>query len=68
MKKGDLKAAIKLYSEAIELTPDNHILYSNRCAAYMKQEEFDRALEDAETTLKIKPQWPKVRNYHHVVD
>ena len=60
LKKGDAKEAIKLYSQAIEVTPENHVLYSNRCAAYMKLEEFDHALEDAETTVKINPQWTKV--------
>ena len=61
LKKGDVDEAIKLYTEAIQLDPSNHVLYSNRCAAYMKQEKFSQALEDAEATIKVKPDWAKVR-------
>ena len=61
LKKGDADEAIKLYTEAIQLDPNNHVLYSNRCAAYMRQEKYSQALEDAEATIKIKPDWAKVR-------
>ena len=30
LAKGDMRAANDLYSQAIALTPDNHVLYSNR--------------------------------------
>lgn len=59
LKKGEAEEAIKLYTEAIQLDPSNHVLYSNRCAAYMRQEEFSKALEDAEATVRVKPDWAK---------
>lgn len=60
MKAGQLVEAVKFYTDAINLHPDNHILYSNRCAAFMKQEKFNEAVEDANTTVRIKPDWAKV--------
>lgn len=38
----------------------NHILYSNRSAAYIKLEQFDRALQDALKAKELDPTWPKV--------
>jgi len=61
LQEGNMEEAIRLYSEAIHLDPDNHILYSNRSAAYAKLQEYEKALEDAEKTVKLKPDWAKVR-------
>jgi len=57
---GNFEEAIKHYSEAIALDPSNHVLFSNRSAAYAKQGNYQDALEDAEKTISIKPDWPKV--------
>lgn len=51
--------AIEHFTKAIELTPENHILYSNRSAAYASKKDWDHALADAEKTTEIKPDWPK---------
>ncbi|XP_064403247.1 stress-induced-phosphoprotein 1-like isoform X2 [Halichondria panicea] len=59
MKRGQLEEAIQLYTQAIQKDPSNHVLYSNRSAAYMKQEKYNEALEDANATIKIKPDWAK---------
>jgi len=56
-----MEEAIRLYSEAIRLDPDNHILYSNRSAAYARVQEYEKALEDAEKTVTLNPDWAKVR-------
>ena len=56
----DYPKAIELYSKAIELAPDNYVLYSNRSAAYASFGDYTKALEDAEKTVKLKPDWPKV--------
>lgn len=60
MKANDFEAAVKCYSEAIALSPDNHVLYSNRSAAFMKQDLYQQALEDAEKTIELKKDWAKV--------
>lgn len=51
--------AIAAYTEAIQLDSKNHVLYSNRSAAYAKAGKFDLALADAEKTIMINPTWAK---------
>jgi len=51
--------AIKYYTEAINIDGNNHVLYSNRSAAYAKATKYDLALQDAEKTVQIKPDWSK---------
>lgn len=57
--KKDFNKAIDCFTKAIELDASNHVLYSNRSACYASQKKFDKALEDAEKTTKIKPDWAK---------
>jgi len=59
LASGNLEEAIKLYSEALNLDPTNHVLYSNRSAAYAKAEKYAEALKDAEKTVELKPDWGK---------
>jgi stress-induced-phosphoprotein 1 len=47
------------FTQAIALEPENHILYSNRSAVYSAQNEYQKALEDAEKAITIKPDWSK---------
>lgn len=47
------------FSEAIEAEPSNHVLYSNRSGAYASLKQFDKALEDANKTTELKPDWAK---------
>nr|AXS58642.1 cochaperone Sti1 homeolog f [Epichloe coenophiala] len=51
--------AIDKFTQAIALQPENHILYSNRSAAYASKKEWDNALQDADKTIQIKPDWAK---------
>ncbi|KAL2137267.1 hypothetical protein VTI74DRAFT_4998 [Chaetomium olivicolor] len=51
--------AIDKFTQAIALDPTNHILYSNRSAAYASKKDWDNALADAEKTTELKPDWPK---------
>ena len=44
----DYDKAIGLFSQAIELDPSNHVLWSNRSAAKAGKRLWDAALEDAE--------------------
>ena len=63
LQENRLDDAISAYTEAINLDGNNEILYSNRSAAYAKAEKFERALEDAEKAVQLKPSWSKVKCY-----
>ena len=47
------------FTEAIEIEPANHILYSNRSAAYASKKDYEKALQDADKVTEIKPDWSK---------
>lgn len=51
--------AISAYTEAINLDPKNHVLFSNRSAAYVKAGKYESALEDANQTISLNPTWTK---------
>ncbi|KAL9104506.1 MAG: hypothetical protein Q9163_000537 [Psora crenata] len=51
--------AIEKFSKALEIEPSNHVLYSNRSGAYASKKDFERALEDANKTTDLKPDWAK---------
>mmetsp|Transcript_8689 Transcript_8689/g.22929 ORF Transcript_8689/g.22929 Transcript_8689/m.22929 type:complete len:461 (+) Transcript_8689:149-1531(+) len=53
------RGAVDLLKKAIKLDPDNHIFYSNRAAAYMAMEKFDKALKDANECVRLQPTWAK---------
>ncbi|KIH94846.1 stress-induced-phosphoprotein 1 [Sporothrix brasiliensis 5110] len=51
--------AVEHFTAAIAIDPENHILYSNRSAAYASKRDWDHAFADAEKTTQLKPDWPK---------
>lgn len=59
LNAGNFEGAIKFYTDAIKVDPKNHVLYSNRSAAYCKAGKYREALEDAEQTVEIKSDWAK---------
>lgn len=58
-QNGDFATAVALYTDALQLDPTNHILYSNRSAAKLKQGLFAQAYQDATTARDLCPTWPK---------
>lgn len=52
--------AIDYFTQAIEASPTpNHVLFLNRSAAYASNKDYQKALEDAEKCVNIKPDWAK---------
>ena len=58
---GNFEQAIKCFSEAISIDPNDHVFYSNRSACYASLKEYSKALEDANKCIALKPDW--VRGY-----
>ena len=59
-KAGDTEAAIELYSRAIELDPENHVFYSNRAAAYLRQGDAkSKAFRDGKKCVTLAPSFLK---------
>ncbi|XP_057977497.1 hsp70-Hsp90 organizing protein 3-like [Malania oleifera] len=56
---GKFSDAIRHFSDAISLSPTNHVLYSNRSAAYASLHQYHDALSDAKRTVELKPDWSK---------
>ncbi|KAG8201055.1 hypothetical protein JTE90_002730 [Oedothorax gibbosus] len=59
LNAGNFDEAINFYTEAIKLDSSNHVLFSNRSAAFCKAGKYKDALDDAEKTVQIKPDWVK---------
>lgn len=57
--KGDNQQAVLHFTKAIELDPNDHVFFSNRSAAYAAMSDYENALKDAETCVKLAPQWAK---------
>jgi Flp pilus assembly protein TadD len=62
-QSGDYATAVSLYTDALQLDPSNHILYSNRSAALVKMGQFAQALQDAIRARELNSKWPKVREH-----
>eukprot|EP01126_Amoeba_proteus_P047951 TRINITY_DN5514_c0_g1_i12.p1 TRINITY_DN5514_c0_g1~~TRINITY_DN5514_c0_g1_i12.p1 ORF type:complete len:403 (-),score=104.50 TRINITY_DN5514_c0_g1_i12:132-1274(-) len=59
LAKNDYRKAIEFYTEAIEIYDQNHLLFSNRCWAYMLVKEWEKALEDANKCLELQKDFVK---------
>ncbi|KAI9098268.1 import receptor [Phlyctochytrium arcticum] len=65
--------ALKLYSQAITLSPNDAVFYSNRAACYANLNNYDAVLEDCTAALKLDSTYVKALNrraqaYEHTED
>lgn len=63
-QKGDIDNAISFYTKAVQLADANSfdlaLFLKNRAAAYLKKENYEKALEDCVAALVITPTDPKI--------
>jgi len=58
-QKGNNAEAVKCYSKAIEIDPNNHVYFTNRATAYAAMQEWEKALPDADKAVTLKNDWVK---------
>eukprot|EP00697_Spironema_sp_BW2_P018096 gnl/Spiro4/9972_TR5299_c0_g1_i1.p1 gnl/Spiro4/9972_TR5299_c0_g1~~gnl/Spiro4/9972_TR5299_c0_g1_i1.p1 ORF type:complete len:242 (-),score=6.56 gnl/Spiro4/9972_TR5299_c0_g1_i1:192-917(-) len=51
--------AVRFFSAAITFEPLNHLLWSNRSAAYALKHDYQRALADADKCISLRGDWYK---------
>ena len=39
--------------------PEDEVLYSNRSSCYLRLKDYQHAMEDAETCIRLKPKWER---------
>eukprot|EP00531_Pseudo-nitzschia_arenysensis_P001469 CAMPEP_0116133484 /NCGR_PEP_ID=MMETSP0329-20121206/10130_1 /TAXON_ID=697910 /ORGANISM="Pseudo-nitzschia arenysensis, Strain B593" /LENGTH=562 /DNA_ID=CAMNT_0003628117 /DNA_START=119 /DNA_END=1807 /DNA_ORIENTATION=+ len=59
LKAGKISDAISNYTKAINVDGANHVYFSNRSAAYLKQGNGNNALEDANSCIALNPGFAK---------
>ncbi|XVF32447.1 hypothetical protein REPUB_Repub17cG0084000 [Reevesia pubescens] len=70
-KRKDYREAINCYTEALTYCPpDPATIYSNRSLCWARLNRGDYALEDAQSCLRRRPNWPKAyyRKYMNAAD
>ena len=58
-KAEQYERAVKHLTVALSLDEKSHVLYSNRCTAYIALEQYDKAMEDADECVRLQPSWAK---------
>lgn len=61
-KQKKYKEAIDFYTKAIDIDPNSEAsaaLYSNRAACWQAMGNFQKALEDSEQCIRVRPEWLK---------
>jgi len=70
-RMGGYRTAIDHYSHAIQLDPEFTVAYSNRSAAYLKNNEKSKALRDAEKVTELDPTlqkgWSRLAAAYHAL-
>ena len=59
VKEKKYKEALDCYTKAIEIDPNDPILYSNRSAMHLNLSEFEQALTDADKAISLKADYAK---------
>ena len=58
-RQGRFAEALDFYTEAIAQSPSDLTLFSNRSACSQKMGQFEIAIKDADSCIKLKSDWIK---------
>lgn len=64
--KKNYVAAIRKYSDALELDPTNAVILSNRCAVYLSIQEYEKAVADATWSVHANPSAGNIKAYYRL--
>ena len=53
MREKKYEEAVDAYSDAIQYTPRNHLLYSNRAQAYIHLKQYDKGIKGRSSTIIV---------------
>jgi len=59
LAKNKFREAVEFLNKAVELEPSDYLLRANRSEANLKAGYLDAALEDADMTMRLRPEWIK---------
>jgi stress-induced-phosphoprotein 1 len=59
VKSAEYAKALKCYTDAIELDPTEHTIYSNRSMCYERLARWGESEADAREVIRLKPDFPK---------
>ncbi|KAL7550220.1 hypothetical protein ACHAWF_013470 [Thalassiosira exigua] len=65
MQKRSFRAALMAYAAALELAPagpNSHVYYSNRSAAHLSLDQHEKAIEDGEKAVALRPGYAKAHS------
>jgi Flp pilus assembly protein TadD len=62
-RTGKLEEARIRLTEAVALEPDTPAVHVDLGVTALKQENFDEALAQFETALRLQPEWPELRAF-----
>ena len=58
-REKNYQMAVDCYTQAISENPTDHTIYGNRSASFLNLEEFEKALNDSQKSIELKPDWSK---------
>ncbi|XP_067376354.1 uncharacterized protein zgc:123010 isoform X2 [Channa argus] len=59
VQEGQYTQAVSMFTEAIKCDPKDNRFFGNRSYCYYCLEQYPQALEDAERSIQLAPDWPK---------
>ncbi|XP_047459383.1 tetratricopeptide repeat protein 31 isoform X2 [Mugil cephalus] len=59
VQEGQYAQAVSMFTEAIKCDPKDYRFFGNRSYCYYCLEQYPQALEDAERSIQLSPDWPK---------
>ncbi|XP_074650832.1 LON peptidase N-terminal domain and RING finger protein 1-like [Tubulanus polymorphus] len=59
VSQGKYEEAIDTYTQALDIAPKDHLIYSNRAHAFTCLKLYEESLDDAGCAVRIRPDWSK---------